>query len=369
MIILPFMDLVMFHTNLDLKGGAENVMLRIADRYSPVIYTFNYNKDKTWAGFKEHNVRVVKDYRMNKLFTLKSAYEFYNFKLKHDYDVINTHWPCSHWIRKNNPRVLWYCHSPHRTVYDLYGERMRQSNLLKKLPLFGFSKIYRKINYDIVQKIEKVLCNSINVQNRLQNYLNKPAKIVNPSVDVNDFKPGEYKKYFLVPGRITSSKRVEYALRAFFLFKKSHPDFELIIAGSALDSDLPYLNRLKRYGIGKFMLNLPEQEYQKLCSNAYAHLFTAINEDFGITPLEAMACEKPIISVNEGGPRESIINGKTGFLVNSLEEMAAKMSLLAENPSLVHEIGKAGRKHVSKNFSWKIFLEKFDKAAKEVAKK
>lgn len=359
----------MFQTNLNLKGGAENVALKIADKYSPIIYTFNYNKEKTWEGFKEHDVRVIQNYNMDKFFTIKSAYGFYNFKMKEDYDVLNAHWAPSHWVRNNNERMLWYCHSPHRAFYDLYNQRIKEGNLSTKIVLPFVAKIYQKLDYPLVQKIEKVLCNSANVQNRLQNYLSKSANIVNPGVNIDDFEPGDYEKYFLIPGRITSSKRIEFALKAFFLFKKDHPDFELIIAGSALDSDMPYLNQLQRYGVGKFMLNLSEKKYQQLCSNAYAHLFTAINEDFGITPLEAMSCEKPIISVNEGGPRETIIDGKTGFLINSFEEMAAKMSLLANNFDLVEKMGKTGRKHVKENFSWSIFLDKFDKAVKEVAKK
>ncbi|MBS3112456.1 glycosyltransferase family 4 protein [Candidatus Woesearchaeota archaeon] len=364
------MDLIIFQTNLNLKGGAENVILRIADKYNPTLYTFNYNKEKTWAGFKEHDIKIIKPYAMNKFFTVKSAYGFHNFKLKENYDVINPHWSPSHWISQNNERVLWYCHSPHRAFYDLYSLRMKErSNLLTKAGFYSLTKIYRKLNYPIVQKIEKVICNSKNVQDRLSTYLNKSSDIIHPGVDVNDFNPGDYKNYFLIPGRITSSKRLEFALKAFFVFKKNHPDFELIIAGSALDSDRPYLCKLKKYGVAKFLLNLPEKEYQQVCRDAYAHLFTAINEDFGITPLEAMACEKPIISVNEGGPRETIIEGKTGYLVNSPEEMVAKMSLLADNFDLVEKIGKTGRKHVKENFSWSVFLEKFNNALKEVSRK
>ena len=127
------MDLIIFQTNLNLKGGAENVILRIADKYNPTLYTFNYNKEKTWAGFKEHDIKIIKPYAMNKFFTVKSAYGFHNFKLKENYDVINPHWSPSHWISQNNERVLWYCHSPHRAFYDLYSLRMKErSNLLTK---------------------------------------------------------------------------------------------------------------------------------------------------------------------------------------------------------------------------------------------
>ena len=99
----------------------------------------------------------------------------------------------------------------------------------------------------------------------------------------------------------------------------------------------------------------------KLYAKSYACLFSAVSEDFGLIPLEAMASEKPIISVNEGGPKETIINNITGFLVNSEEEMAQKMLELSNNPDLVINMGKQGRKHVTQNFSDDKFISSLKK--------
>jgi alpha-1,3/alpha-1,6-mannosyltransferase len=97
-------------------------------------------------------------------------------------------------------------------------------------------------------------------------------------------------------------------------------------------------------------------------------LYTPINEDYGLVPLEAMASGKPVISVNEGGPRDTIINGKTGFLVNDEREMAAKMQMLVEDPQLSKDLGKAGIERVRKSYSWDRFFNVFDKRARQVAK-
>ena len=82
-----------------------------------------------------------------------------------------------------------------------------------------------------------------------------------------------------------------------------------------------------------------------------------------------MASSKPVISVNEGGPTETILEGKTGFLVNSPEEMAERMAYLAEHPSDAEAIGKKGRRRVEENYSWKSFFKKFDKALESTIKK
>ncbi|MDE1870142.1 MAG: hypothetical protein KGH71_04125, partial [Candidatus Micrarchaeota archaeon] len=63
---------------------------------------------------------------------MRAGYTFYNLKIKEDYDVINAHTSPSEWIRHKNPRVLWYCHTPIREVYDLYKFRMQNRAFKEK---------------------------------------------------------------------------------------------------------------------------------------------------------------------------------------------------------------------------------------------
>ena len=75
-----------------------------------------------------------------------------------------------------------------------------------------------------------------------------------------------------------------------------------------------------------------------------------------------------MIAVNEGGPRETVVNGKTGFLTNTQAEMAARMVDVAENRSLAEALGKDGRKRVIKNYSWGSFFREFDKELRKVSR-
>src|SRR3989338_6719532 len=324
------MDLMIVHPNFVLKGGAELVISKIAEKFNPIIYTYAWKKENSWQQLKEQDIRIIKPLEMNSLFMLRTGLGFYNLKIKDNYDVINAHFPPSQFIRNKNPRVLWYCHSPGRAAYDLYDVRMKEYSLPVKFGHYLFTKAYRRINYDIVSKTECVLANSKNIQNQLKTYLDKESHVLNPAVDPKEFSNESYQKYFFYPSRITPSKRIEYIIVAYQLFKKQNPNslFKLIIAGGLQDKDRWYFEKMKSLH-NDIRVDVPEGEYKKLYSNAYAVLFAGINEDFGIVPLEAMACEKPIISVNEGGPRETIIEGKTGYLINSPGEMVAKMSLLA----------------------------------------
>ncbi len=363
------MDLVITHPNLYLKGGAELVLLKIAQKYNPTIYTYNYQPDNTWAGFKELNVKVIKHYDMDSLFMLKTGYGFYNLKIKEDYDAINAHWSPSHWVGKNNERVLWYCHSPARAFYDLYEQRKKEYALPLRVGHMLAARAYRWLDRSIVEDIDKIYVNSLNVQNRVKDYFNRESEVLSPGVDLKEFSCEDYERYFFYPSRITPSKRVEYVIKAFNLFRKQHPEFQLIIAGGLQDKDSDYLRQMQRICPTRILVNVSEENMKQLYANCYSVLFSGINEDFGITPLEAMASCKPIISVNEGGPRESIIDGQTGYLVDSPQEMAQKMAYLAEHPEEVERLGKNGRKHVEQNYTWELFLKRFELGLREVARR
>ena len=122
-----------------------------------------------------------------------------------------------------------------------------------------------------------------------------------------------------------------------------------------------------------FKTNVNERQLIDLYSSSTAVLFAAINEDYGLVPLEAMASSKPVIATNEGGPMETIVDGKTGYLVNSPGEMAGKMLFIAEHDSVASKLGKAGRNRVVNSYSWPRFFEKLDpilrKAARVTGKK
>jgi len=88
-------------------------------------------------------------------------------------------------------------------------------------------------------------------------------------------------------------------------------------------------------------------------------LFAGLDEDFGLVPLEAMSAGKPVISVNEGGPKQYIKNEKNGILVNSPDEMAYYMDFLIERPVLYEDISKNAQE-TAKQYDWSNFLQKLD---------
>ena len=95
------------------------------------------------------------------------------------------------------------------------------------------------------------------------------------------------------------------------------------------------------------------QNMAKYYSGSLATLCTSYNEPFGLAPVESMACGTPVLAVDEGGYKETVINNKTGWLLpRNPKEFAARLTQLIKYPELINKMGENGRKHVIKNFTW-----------------
>ena len=375
------MKLLIVQPYLNQRGGVDRVVLEIAKHFSAKILTLEYDKSSVFSEFRDVDVEVIgKDVPFSKSLPyraaqgLKYGYNFYNLKLEEDYDVVNPHMSPSEWIRHKNKRVLWYCHTPVREVYDLYNVRMQNRPKREKLLYAAFAHTYKLIAGRVTKKIEAIATNSANTQDRVKKYFGRESIIINPGVDADKFKNEGDEKFFLYPARILLNKRQDYAIDAFkaFIKKREANGYKLVIAGS-LSNDpehQKYFERIKYMSKGldiKIKLNISDKELLKLYSTCTGVLFTAINEDFGLVPLEAMASSKPVVSVNEGGPMETIVDGKTGFLVNSQQEMAQQMSYIVEHKDEAEKMGAEGRKRVENEYSWQKFFERFDPLVHQVA--
>ena len=374
------MKLLLMQPYLNLRGGVERVLLKVAAHYKAPIYTLEHNANATYLGFGDLEIRKIEDatplsgslpYRASQ--GLRYGYTFYNLRIKDDYDVINAHISPSEWARHRNERMLWYCHTPPREVYDLYHVRMKGRPYKERFVYAAMAKAYKIIAKRVVRDIERIATNSNTTRKRIEEYFSRDASVINPGVDVDEYSNRGDEKYFFYPSRVIVNKRQDYVIEAFKRFSKSMngKEYALVLAG-ALSKDpehIAYYDKIKKMAKGSrvyIKTGLQDNEIRKLYSRSTAVLFSAINEDFGFVPLEAMASGKPIISVNEGGPRETILDEKTGFLVNSPAEMASKMKFIAEHGKLAEKMGKEGRRHVSKNYTWSEFFEKFDAELRKV---
>jgi len=107
----------------------------------------------------------------------------------------------------------------------------------------------------------------------------------------------------------------------------------------------------------------------KLYSKSKIALALSHNEPFGLIPLEAMACGVPVIAVNEGGYKESIIDGKTGYLVErDYKKILEKIEILLNNPQELKKISEECRENILSNWTWEINAGKLEKIIKNFIK-
>lgn len=108
-----------------------------------------------------------------------------------------------------------------------------------------------------------------------------------------------------------------------------------------------------------------EKEMSALYQRSKLVVCSAYNEPFGMVPLEAMASSVPVIAVNEGGYRETVIDRKTGFLIpRNPKTLAERISWLLSHPALLHDLGVQGRKVIVQSWTWQASTNSLEKILK-----
>ncbi len=185
--------------------------------------------------------------------------------------------------------------------------------------------------------------------------------VIHPGVDAVAFHPGGTPgrrtplPVFLYIGRLRRYKGVEFAIRALAKARESNPAVRLLIAGSGDDrSRLETLTAgLRLEGAVQFLGFVTEARKLELLQTVWANIFPSAKEGWGITNVEAAACGTPSLASDSPGLRDSVQDGRTGYLVphGNTEALAARMLQLAADPALVERLGSQAR-HYAESLSW-----------------
>lgn len=155
-------------------------------------------------------------------------------------------------------------------------------------------------------------------------------------------------------GRMKKYKNIDHVIKAFYLVKKAVKDAKLILAGRGEEE-----YRIKTL-VSKMMLNnviftgrVSEDDKVKLLQRSWCIVYTSEVEGWGMGVLEAASCGTPAVTYNSGALSETIIDGKTGFLVRygDIHELAKKLIELLEHDTLRKNLSENALKY-SYNFDW-----------------
>jgi glycosyltransferase involved in cell wall biosynthesis len=313
------MNTAIIHNFLDNIGGAETVALTLASELEADLITTNYDLEKIKKrGFENIKIKSVGKIPLNAPFRQQAAL----FRLKrkipgYDLYIIAGDWAIS--AAACNKPNLEYFHSPLNEIWE-FNKHIRNKWLPPwKRPIFDAWTLHnRRLYRKYFKHVQKKIANSKNTKNRIKKYLNSEAEVVYPPTYTNNFRFRKFGDYWLSVNRLFEHKRVHMQIEAF----KKIPEEKLIIVGSYEKSShfLKYASYLKKIKPDNVEIRswISQEELTDLYSKCRGFITTAMDEDFGITPVEAMASGKAVIAPNEGGYKETVINGKTGILIDRI---------------------------------------------------
>ncbi len=183
------------------------------------------------------------------------------------------------------------------------------------------------------------------------------VEVIYPGIDSVSYTPNAAERspapVFAYLGRLKKYKGVHLVIEAFAAMNIANATLEIAGAGDYR----PELERLAQsLDLGsrvRFLGRISEAEKLALLRRAWALVFASPKEGWGITNLEAAACATPVVASNSPGIRESVRDGRTGYLVahGDTKAMGAAMRKLAESPELVTKLGSEAR-IFSETFTW-----------------
>lgn len=301
--------------DFSIVGGGERFIIDIAKALDATIITPGHSNNINKTVLKEFDnfICLNKNLPDEPLKQIIGSHIFKSFDITFDF-VVSVD-DMSMYSLNNSIPHLYYVFTPRRAFYDMYYDTMDKKTGIKRLIYsMGISYFRNKDRKHVKNNIKNIACISNNVRNRILRTYQKDASVIYPCVHTEKYYNNVHEGFWLSVNRVDKWKRIDLQIESF----RAMPDKKLIIVGTiypeyqSLVDSAP--NNVEFKGV------VSENELLDIYSRCNGLLTTAIDEDFGLTPLEAMASGKPVVATKEGGYLETVIDGYTGVLVTPNKE-------------------------------------------------
>ena len=293
---------------LDIYGKDDVTVYALFDHFSPAASQEILKGRPVNVSILQHVPGITKIYRY---FLPVMPWLMRRFNLQ-GYDLIIS---TSHAVAKgfrSDPGILniCYCHTPLRPIWDMYDDYAAGHTLGKSFFYKWFVRRLRKWDVATSKNVHYFIANSRHIQKRIERSYGRTSTVIYPPVRVNKFALNEAprKDYYLCLGRFVPYKKTDMVIRAF----QQMPDKQLVLIGAGWGTK-EFSELLSECKNITWLGYQNDEEMIRYMQEAKAGIFAA-KEDFGIMCVEVQACGTPVLALDYGGYRETVIDGESGYL-------------------------------------------------------
>lgn len=358
------MRIAIVHDFLREYGGAERVV-EILHEIWPEAPIFTAFVDYKGLGPHAERIRkwdirpswvqnnfIVKKFHSPLRFLAPKIWESFDFT---GYDVIisSASWFITKGIIKPKNAVhICYLHSVPRALYG-YETRMNwQKHFLTRIYGNIVNHYLRNYDFESAQKVDYFIANSMETARRIKKFYRRESTVIYPPVEIKKVQSAKFKdqnqvqsletedeelktekinSYYLCVSRLARAKHIELAIRACNKLR-----LPLYIIGKGIEEK--YLKSIAGPTI-EFFGEVDDKKLAEIYRGCKALIFPAVEEDFGIVPVEAMGFGKPVIAYKSGGVTETVVDGRTGVFFEKsteedLEKAISKLETLKIDPQV-----------------------------------
>lgn len=354
------MKIALIHDYLNEFGGAERVLLALSEIWpkAPIFTSYYKTGSPAWERFKNKKIVVSWAHHIPFWDKLASPLRFLApliwGSIVHqltDYDIVisSSSWYVTKGFgsqksevrSQKGPIEICYCHTPPRYLYGYQTSVDWQKYWPVRIYATIINHLMRLYDFKQAQKVNYFIANSKNVAERIKKFYRREATVIYPPVEImagpaTSFPPASARRaswraarvsgapplvspvikrrgdYYLVVSRIVGGKGLEMAIRA-----ANKLGFTLKVVGEPGGYGREYqkLRNISKSNI-EYLGFVEDSELVELYKGAKGFLAVAQDEDFGITPVEAMMAGTPVVAYRGGGYVESVRPGRTGLFFN-----------------------------------------------------
>jgi len=350
------------HDYLKDFGGAEKVLEALAEIWPEApIYTLFYKKNSP-AGKAFKGARIIQSWfgRLpfcEKLispcrFLIPLIWKGFDFS-NHDLVISSASWAITKGFKKKKSKMVevCYCHTPPRYLYGYETSKNWKKYWWLRVYAGVINHFLRMYDFQQAQKVDFFIANSREVQRRIKKFYRRESVVINPPVDIpkevkRQKSKGKKEDYFLTGGRLERAKNFDLIIKACTELK-----VPLKVYGTGSQEN--HLKSLAGPTV-EFLGRVSDEKKFELMAGCRAFIVMAKDEDFGITPVEAMGAGTPVVAYRGGGYLETVIEGKTGVFV---EEATTKGVIRGIRD--LREIGEKIRREDCRKQAEKFSRERF----------